>query len=187
MILKCINFIRSRFRKFFLEEYWFEDYIKLGMKVGNNCSIQPGLIVDVSHCWLIEIGDNVIIAPDVYLLAHDASTKKCTGYTKIGRINIKNNTFIGARAMVMPSVTIGENSIIGANSVVINSIPDNVVAAGNPARIICTLEEYHKKVDNIFKDAPKFSDKYTLSGGISDDKKKEMQALLVSDRAGFVE
>lgn len=187
MLNKCINLIRSRFRKFLLEEYWFDDYIKLGMKVGNNCSIQPGLIVDVSHCWLIEIGDNVVIAPHVYLLAHDTSTKKYTGYTRIGRINIKKNAFIGARTMVMPGVTIGENSIIGANSVVIKSIPDNVVAAGNPAKVICSLKEYQCKSDEIFKNAPLFSDQYTLHKGIDSDKKEEMKTLLASDKVGFVE
>lgn len=187
MFCKCFNFIRARLRKFLLEEYWFEDYIKLGMKVGSNCSIQPGLTVDVSHCWLIEIEDDVVIAPYVYLLTHDTSTKKYTGYTKIGRINIKKNAFIGARTMVMPGVTIGENSIIGANSVVIKSIPENVVAAGNPAKIICSLEEYQNKIDEIFRDSPVFSDEYTLRKGIDDSKKEEMIRLLVSDKVGFVE
>ncbi|WP_231496819.1 DapH/DapD/GlmU-related protein [Prevotella sp. 10(H)] len=170
-----------------MDEYWLDDYIKLGMKVGNNCSIQPGLTVDVSHCWLIEIADNVVIAPQVYLLAHDTSTKKYTGYTKIGRINIKKNVFIGARSMIMPGVTIGENSVIGANSVVIKSIPDNVVAAGNPAKVICSLEEYQEKTDEIFRNAHIFSDEYTLRKKIDRDKKQQMRVLLTSDKAGFVE
>lgn len=187
MLSKHISFIRSRFRKFLMEEYWLDDYIRMGMKVGKNCSIQPRLTVDISHCWLIEIGDNVMIAPQVYLLAHDAGTKKHTGYTRIGRINIKEGAFIGARAMVMPGVTIGENSIIGANSVVVNSIPDNVVAAGNPARIICSLEEYRDKINEVFKDAPRFSTEYTLHEKIDDNKKQEMKTLLASDRTGFVE
>jgi maltose O-acetyltransferase len=187
MLSQFINFIRSRFRKFLLEEYWLDDYIKMGMKVGRNCSIQPRLIVDISHCWLIEISDNVIIAPQVYLLAHDTSTKRFTGYTRIGRIYIKKNAFIGARTMIMPGVTIGENSIVGANSVVINSIPDNVVAAGNPAKIICSLEEYRNKINETFKDAPRFSAEYTLRKKIDDNKKQEMITLLASDRAGFVE
>jgi len=186
MICKYINFIKVRFRKFILEEYWLGDYIKLGMKIGTNCSIQPDLIVDISHCWLIEIEDNVIIAPHVYLLAHDTSTKKYTGYTKVGRIKIKQNAFIGARSIVMPGVTIGENSIIGANSVITGSIPDNVVAAGNPAKVICPLKEYREKVDEIFGNAPVFSEEYTLSGGIDKKKKDEMRTILSSDRIGFV-
>lgn len=66
--MKITNFLRTRFRKWLNEEYWMEDYLNLGMKVGKNCDINPGLMVDVSHCWLIEIKDNVTIAPQVYLL-----------------------------------------------------------------------------------------------------------------------
>lgn len=187
MFNKCINFVKSRFRKYLLDEYWLEDYIKLGMKVGSNCSIQPGLVVDVSHCWLIEIGDNVVIAPQVYLLAHDTSTKKYTGYTRIGRITIERNVFIGVRTVIMPGVTIGENAIIGSNSVVTKTIPKNVVAAGNPAKIVCSVEEYRAKIKGVFKDAPLFSDEYTLRKGIDEDKKEEMKTLLSSDKIGFVE
>ena len=86
---KIINYLRARLRKFINEEKWLNDYIKMGMKLGNNCEIQPGLIIDHSHCWLIEIGDKVTIAPYVYLLAHDASTKKIVGYTKIGKVKLK--------------------------------------------------------------------------------------------------
>lgn len=186
MFCKCLNFLRARFRKFLMEEYWLSDYVKLGMKIGNDCSIQPGLTVDVSHCWLIDIGDNVVIAPHVYLLAHDTSTKKYTGHTKIGRINIKKNAFIGARTMVMPGVTIGENSIIGANSVVVRSIPDNVVAVGNPAKVICSLKQYQNNIEEVFRNAPVFSEEYTLYKDIDYDRKNEMKTLLASDRIGFV-
>ena len=59
------------------------------MKVGKGCDIHSGLKVDHSHCWLIEIGDNVTLAPEVYLLAHDASTDRIAGYTKIGKVKIE--------------------------------------------------------------------------------------------------
>lgn len=186
MFRKCIHFLRARFRKFLLEEYWLEDYLKLGMKIGRDCHIQSGLTVDVSHCWLIEIGNEVIIAPNVYLLAHDTSTKDFTGYTKIGRINIKDKVFIGACTMIMPGVTIGENSIIGANSVVSKSIPANVVAAGNPAKVLFSREERQRILDEAFRSAPRFSEEYTLHGGIDDYQKEEMRRLLESDKIGFV-
>ena len=100
--MKIINFLRARFRKWLNEEYWLEDYIKVGMKIGKNCDINPGLVVDYSHCWLIEIGDEVIFAPQVYILAHDTSTKKSTGYVRIGKIKIGDHCFIGARVMILP-------------------------------------------------------------------------------------
>lgn len=102
--MKILNYLKSRMRKFLFEEIWFEDYIKLGMKIGNNCSIQPGVVFDYSHCWLISIGNNVTIAPEAYLLAHDASTKRLNRYTKIGSVQIKDNVFIGASAVIMPGI-----------------------------------------------------------------------------------
>lgn len=115
---------------------------KKGLIVGNGCHIMGGVKIDYNFCHLIDIGDNVTIAPEVYLLAHDASTKRHLGYTRLGKITIKENVFLGARSVILPGVTIGENSIIGSGSVVANSIPSDVVAAGNPAKVIRSLEEY---------------------------------------------
>ncbi len=184
--MKLLNFARARFRKWLLEERWLDDYRALGMTVGSDCSIQPGLIVDVSHCWLIEIGDRVTIAPHVYLLAHDASTISPTGYARIGRVVIGDDVFIGARSTVMPGVEIGAGSIIGAGSVVTRSIPAGVVAAGVPAKVICTLDDYHADLDGQIASSPLFSDAYTLRKNITPRMKKDMKQML-RDRIGFVE
>ena len=58
-------------------EYTTEKLISMGMKVGQNFGRLHGVILDPSHCWLIEIGDNVTMAPRVHVLCHDASTKQC--------------------------------------------------------------------------------------------------------------
>ncbi|WP_241768436.1 acyltransferase [Mesobacillus subterraneus] len=96
------------------------------MRVGKNCHGLAASTIDVAHCWLIEIGDHVTFAPQVYLLAHDASTKKYLDYTKIAKIIIKDHAFIGARALIMPGVTIGENAIVAAGSVVTKQYPIDV-------------------------------------------------------------
>ena len=108
-------------------EYTTEKLIKMGMRVGKNFGRLNGVILDPSHCWLIEIGDNVTMAPRVHILCHDASTKTFLGYTKIGRVTIGDNVFIGAGSVVLPNVKIGDNVIIGANSTVSKDVPDNVV------------------------------------------------------------
>ena len=148
-------------------EYTTEKLISMGMKVGKNFNRLHGVILDPGHCWLIEIGDNVTMAPRVHILCHDASTKQFLNYTKIGRVTIGDNVFIGAESVVLPGVTIGSNVIIGANSTVTNDIPDNSVVAGSPARVICTLEEYLEKERKRMETAPSYGEEYTLRKDVS--------------------
>jgi tetrahydrodipicolinate N-succinyltransferase len=65
--------------------------------------------------------------------------------SKFGPIIIRDNSFIGVNAIIMPSIVIGPNSVVGAGSVVTKDVPPNSVYAGNPARFICTYEEYLEK------------------------------------------
>lgn len=148
-------------------EYTTEKLISMGMKVGKNFGRLNGVILDPSHCWLIEIGDNVTMAPRVHVLAHDASTKQFLGYTKIGRVSIGNNVFIGAESVVLPGVTIGNNVIVGANSTVTKDIPDNTVVVGTPARVLCTLDEYLEKEKNRMSKSKVYGEEYTLRKNVS--------------------
>ncbi len=173
--MKFLNKFRNTLRSWLGIDYGpsIDDMIAMGMKVGKNFHAEKPRI-DVSHCWLISIGDNVVLAPNVYLLAHDASTKAHLGYTKIGKISIGNNTFIGADVTVMPNVKIGNNCVIGTGSVVTKDVPDNTVYAGNPAKFICTLEDYLEKNKALIKKRPVYDFSYTLGGNITDEKKLQM-------------
>ncbi len=166
-------------------EYTTEKLVKMGMTVGKNFKRLNGVILDPSHCWLITIGDNVTIAPRVHILAHDASTKTFLDYTKIGCVNIGDNVFIGAESVVLPGVTIGNNVIIGANSTVTHNIPDNSVALGSPAKVICSLDEYLTKEKSRMNSSIVYEDDFTLGGNISDEKKKQ-QSNELKDRIGYV-
>ena len=148
-------------------EYTTEKLISMGMKVGKNFNRLHGVILDPAHCWLIEIGDNVTMAPRVHILCHDASTKQFLNYTKIGRVTIGDNVFIGAESVVLPGVTIGSNVIVGANSTVTHNIPDHSVAAGSPAKVICTLEEYLEKERKRMETSPCYGEEYTLRKDVS--------------------
>ena len=159
-------------------EYTTEQLIKMGMKVGKNFGRLNGVILDPSHCWLIEIGDNVTMAPRVHILCHDASTKHFMNYTKIGRVTIGDNVFIGAESVVLPGVTIGNNVIVGANSTVTHDIPDNTVVAGTPAKLICTLDDYLNKEKERMKSAPCYGEDYTLRKDVSMEKRMKQKEEL---------
>lgn len=145
-----------------------------GLRLGKDVTIMPGAVIDPSHCWLIEIGDRSGIAESVILLAHDASTLRTLGYVKVGQIRIGSDVFIGIRSILLPGSSVGDGSIIGAGSVVTGSIPPGVVAAGVPARVIMTREEYFAKEAARLAEGPRFEAEYTIRGGITDAMKKEM-------------
>lgn len=92
----------------------------------------------------VKIGANAQIAPNVsiYTAGHPVHPdSRNSGYEYGIGITIGDNVWIGGNACIMPGVTIGNNVVIGAGSVVTKDIPDNVIAAGNPCRIIRTVTE----------------------------------------------
>lgn len=182
------TFIKSKIMKL-RSEVSTEELINLGLIVGKNFSRQEKTLIDQSHCWLISIGDNVTLAPRVHILAHDASTKKALGYTRIGLVDVGNNVFIGASTTVLPGVKIGDNVIIGAGSVVSHDIPSGSVAVGNPAKVICSYEEFVDRKNSELKSVPVFDESYTLRNSeFSDNMKMEMkEALKKKGRIGYVE
>lgn len=167
-------------------EYTTEKLIKLGLKVGKNFKRLHGVILDPAHCWLITIGDNVTMAPNVHILAHDASTCYELGYAKIGRVNIGNDVFLGASTIVLPNVTIGDRVIVGAGAVVTKDLESDGVYAGNPARRIMGYSEYIQKQRNVFEGGKVFGEEYTLRNrNITKEQKEEMYYAL-ENSMGFV-
>ena len=146
----------------------------MGLKVGTNFARLHGVILDPAHCWLIEIGNNVTLAPRVHVLAHDASTKFYLDYAKIGRVRIGNNVFIGAESVILPNVEIGDNVIVGANSTVTHSLEGGFVYAGNPVRRISSIEAFVDKNRNLMDVSPCYSEEYTIRANIDDTKKRRM-------------
>ena len=119
------------------------------------------------------------------MLAHDASMHNVLGYTKIGCVSIGNGVFIGAGSVVLPNVKIGDNSIIGAGSVVTKDVPPNVVCAGNPARVLSTLDEFIDKNRELMKKSFLYQEEYTLRGNISEAKKNQQREEL-KKKNGYV-
>ena len=118
----------------------------MGVRIGEECRIYT---TDFgSEPWLIKIGNRVCISNDVTFVNHGLNwpfQEKYESLTGFGPIEIGDNCQIGVRATILPFVTIGDNCIVVACSVVTKSVPPDSVVAGNPARVICSMEEYEKK------------------------------------------
>lgn len=139
-IIDRINIIKKLFGKigenFELEPPFHCDYGS-NIEVGENFYANFNFLV--LDDGLVTIGDNVLIAPNVSIftathLIDPNLRPKNADYTKA--VILCNNVWIGGGVIINPGVIIGENSVIGSGSVVTKDIPANVVAAGNPCRII---------------------------------------------------
>lgn len=130
---------------------------KGGAEIGENVHIYDGggASIDYEFSHLLKIGNNVTISNSTILL-HDASIKKELKYTKLGKITIGNDVFIGAGSIILPNTNIGNRVIIGAGSVVSKNIPGGSVAVGNPIRIIGTYDAYMKKYKERILSGPRY-------------------------------
>lgn len=179
--MQIIDYIKAKIRG----TLWLPSLIKEGLVVGTNFNAMEGVIIDPGHCWLIEIGDNVTLAPRVHILAHDASMKKHLGYARIGKVKIGSGCFIGAGSIILPNVTIDDNTIVGAGSVVTHSLIGGGVYVGNPCRKIHDYYEWLEETDNKIKKMPCYDESYKI-GLISIEKKKTMLSDLESSGIGFI-
>lgn len=131
--------------------YWIvckspEEYARhIGVKIGtdnligwNHWSTEPYLITIGSHCQLT----------DCKIFTHgggQAIRHLHPEFDVFGKVSIGDYVYIGSGSLIMPGVTIGDNVLIAAGSVVTKSVPSGVVVAGNPARIISSIEEYYER------------------------------------------
>lgn len=154
--MKLFRKIYNAFRLRLNRRYNIEIFRQKGVQIGEKTGIQTGCYLDPAYPYLIRIGSHCVLSNNVTLLAHDASVDRYLGICKVGKVEIKDYCFIGINATVLPNVTIGPNSIVAAGSVVTHDVPPSTVAAGNPARVICTLEEFKARHESALREKPSF-------------------------------
>lgn len=166
-MIKIFEKIKEKFNPI---DYSSLDYLRSkGVKIGENVDIINSRI-ESCHSFLVTIGNNVTIT-NATILAHDASTKKFIGYSKVGRVDIGDDVFIGYGAIVLPNTKIGNKVIVGAGTVVAKDVPDNVVIVGNPFRVICTFDEYIERNKKRMEEGPTYN---TLWNEKSEEEKSRM-------------
>lgn len=129
---------------------------KLLFSIGDKCTINIG--VNITDPAYVRIGDNCSLSACT-LLGHDAVVRIFNNVygislDAVGKIDIKDNSFIGHGAIVMPNTTIGPNSVVAAGAVVTKDVPPNSVVGGVPAKHICTTEELLRRLQDRSKTYP---------------------------------
>ena len=129
------------------------------VKIGKGVGIFENTVLNPSES--IEIGDNCGIGADVMIWTHGAWLDVTQGFpSDFGPVKIGNNVWLPARSIVLPNVTIGDNSVIGIGSIVNKSLPNGCLAAGSPCRVL-KENQYPKELTN--------KEKEKLINGILDD------------------
>lgn len=127
-------------------------YRKQGIRIGRDCIFRSPRTtrIDLMRPSLISIGNNVDMNMNFTIMAHDFGHKVFIPLygeflSSSGKVEIGNNIYFGMNVTILKGVTIGDNCIIGAGSIVTKDIPSNSVASGVPCKVICTIEEYYEK------------------------------------------
>lgn len=143
-MLDKLRAIFNRFRYYF---YTPEKYARhIGVTIGKHC------LIDTRNWsaepYLVTIGNHVQLTRCVSIHTHGGGNsirREHPNFDVFGKVVIEDWAYIGAYSQIMPGVTIGEGALVAAGSVVTKSVPPHTVVGGNPARYICTTEEYYEK------------------------------------------
>ncbi len=169
--MSLLEKLKFKFCRMFLSA---EKYAKfLGANIGANCFIATRNWPTESY--LITVENGVFITNGVFLHTHGGGSvarSKYPDFDVFGKIIIKDGAYIGSGAHIMPGVTIGKGALVAAGSVVTKSVPDAAVVGGNPAKIICFVDEYIRRnlPYNLNTKKLSFSEKKKFLLSLSEDK-----------------
>ena len=117
---------------------------EIGVNLGENCFV-PDKETWSSEPYLITVGNHCQITAGVRIFTHGGGMllrEKFPDFDSFGKVYIGNYVYIGNNALIMPGITIGDHVIVAAGAVVTKSLPSGVVVAGNPAKVVCSIEQY---------------------------------------------
>lgn len=183
--------LRSLYRRFIKkqspEEIDLLELIQRGLKIGEKTHIFSVGGIDHIYPHLISIGRDVTISTNVTILAHDASTNVVQCGTKLGKVEIGNNVFIGTGTTILCNTKIGDNVVVGARSLVACDLPDDGVYAGIPARKICDLEQFRDKNRKLRDERPDFSEiKPWYEWTNATEQERQLMIDGLNDGVGFI-
>ena len=151
---------------------WSSKQQQGNITIGDYCLIAPG--VSISSAESIIIDDACMLATDVVISDSDwhGVYNRTRPFRCSAPVHLKKNSWIGLRAIIGKGITIGENAIVAAGSVVVDDVPDNTIVGGNPAKIIKTINPKRRMLSRAFL----FKD-----GDVYWENQEEVNAFLFGD------
>lgn len=134
---------------------------KSGASVGENVFIGRHCYVELENARFLTIENGVVLAAFCKIILHDSSLNNINGFDLLyGKVNIGKNAYLGADVTVLPGATIGENTIVGAGSLVKGELKNNSVYVGRPAKYLCSIDELTIKWEKLKKSGETNLDRY---------------------------
>jgi maltose O-acetyltransferase len=145
------------------------------IRIGKEVHIGDASRFDWCHGRHITIEDRVTLAPGVRILCHDAASKRHIGWTWVAPVTIKAGAFIGAEAVLMPGITVGESAVVAAGAVVTQDVAPGTIVAGVPAKPIGSVTDLIARRREQLSRMPQFRvDEYNLED-LSAEKDRELR------------
>jgi maltose O-acetyltransferase len=146
-----------------------------GLRLGERVFIGERTRFDGGFLWLISVGDDTTISAGVDILAHDGATRSAMGHTRIAPVRIGSGVYIGARAVILPGVTIGDRAIVGAGSVVRKDVAAGTIVAGNPAQVVGQVADFAERHRRAYAERPQYAPEgWTYGTGITSARQQRM-------------
>ncbi len=128
-----------------------------GVRFGRGVVVMPSVFLDLTHGWMISVGDRTRLARDVRIFTHDASAQRDLDHGRVGPVTIGRDCLIAERATLLPGVTIGDRVMVGVGSVVTGDLPSNSRAMGVPARVYGTFDGWLEEMRQAISRGPRFA------------------------------
>jgi acetyltransferase-like isoleucine patch superfamily enzyme len=150
MLRRFYLLLRKNYSQFTFRYFPLFRLKRSGAKIGKNIFIGDNVYVELENAKYLEIQDNVVLSAFTKIVLHDSSLNNIDNFQILyGNVIIKNNSYIGINSTILPGSVVGENTILGANSLVKGKLKSNSVYAGVPAKYLYSIKDMKKRWQKI--------------------------------------